>query len=121
MDSLRSIPEVREPTQEHDTTLALFSLLGLLLAISLWRGAWAPGVLFDAASVRRGVDPNTAPWWELTALPGVGEATARQVIAYREAHADRAPVFREPSDLEPVPDIGPRTIQRIVPHLRFEE
>ena len=67
------------------------------------------------------VNPNLAPWWELTALPGIGEATARKIIEYREAHADRSPVFRRPEDLEPVPGIGPKTIRRISSHLRFND
>ena len=67
------------------------------------------------------IDPNTAPWWELTALPDIGEGTARKIVEYREAHADRSPVFRRPDDLEPVPGIGPKTIERISPHLRFND
>ena len=67
------------------------------------------------------IDPNTAPWWELTALPDIGEGTARKIVEYREAHADRSPVFRRPDDLEPVPGIGPKTIRRISPYLRFNE
>ena len=65
------------------------------------------------------IDPNTAPWWELTALPDIGEGTARKIVEYREAHADRLPVFRRAGDLEPVPGIGPKTIRRIEPYLRF--
>ena len=110
----------RTPDQDAKS-LALFGLLTVLILLSEWRSASAVRGSLDSASVRRGVDPNTAPWWELTALPEIGESTARQVIAYREAHADRAPIFRQPPDLEPVPDIGPKTIQRIAPHLRFEE
>jgi DNA uptake protein ComE-like DNA-binding protein len=101
--------------------LALFGLLVVLFALSMWPTVQPDGAVLDAASVRRGVDPNSAPWWELTSLPEVGESTARRIIAYRDAHADRAPVFRSPLDLEPVPDIGPKTIQRIARHLRFDE
>ena len=67
------------------------------------------------------VDPNTAPRWKLTALPDIGEGTARKIVEYREVHADRSPVFRRPDDLQSVPGIGPKTIQRISPYLRFNE
>lgn len=121
MDSHEPIANAKRTPYEDATFLALFVLLAVLIVLSAWRFAPRVGVPLDSSVVRRGVDPNTAPWWELTALPEVGESTARQVVAYREAHADRAPVFRQPPDLEPVPDIGPKTIQRIAPHLRFEE
>lgn len=32
------------------------------------------------------IDLNTATRWELTTLPGVGEALADRIIAYREEH-----------------------------------
>jgi len=72
-------------------------------------------------AVRVGVDPNTAPWWELTALPGIGEATARSIVDYRRAGSDSPRVFRRPLDLEPVVGIGPKTIRRIAPHLHLSD
>ncbi len=121
MEPHQPIANAKRTPGEDATCLALFGLLTVLIALSAWRFVAPVGVALDPLSVRRGVDPNTAPWWELTALPEVGESTARQVVAYRGSHADRAPVFRQPPDLEPVPDIGSKTIQRIAPHLRFEE
>jgi len=74
------------------------------------------------------IDPNTASWVELDAfLPGVGEVTAKRIVAYRQAHRksgthdDSSPsvVFLRPEDLQAVPGIGPKTMTRIAPHLVF--
>jgi DNA uptake protein ComE-like DNA-binding protein len=77
------------------------------------------------AAIRVGVDPNTAPWWELACLPRVGEATARKIVHFRKEATTKpgtaaSPVFSEPADLERVPGIGPRTVLRITRDLRFE-
>jgi len=55
------------------------------------------------------VDPNRATEVELDRLPGVGPATARAVVAAREAGT----VFRRPEDLESVPGIGSATVERL--------
>lgn len=74
-----------------------------------------------AVDVRSGVDPDAAPWWELAALPRIGESTARAIVEHRETvRVDGARVFREPADLERVKGIGPKTVQRTAKHLRFE-
>ncbi len=97
-------------------------LLAVPLAWAVGRAALQPDQpAGDLPAVRTGVDPNTAPSWELSALPGIGEATAGKIVAFRAANADWAPVFRCPQDLEPVPDIGSKTIQRIARHLRFPD
>ena len=114
------LPNANPTPHENATFVALFGLMAVLIALAAWRHAAPTGVVLDGTSIRRGVDPNTAPWWELTALPDIGESTARKIVEYREVHADRSPVFRRPDDLEPVPGIGPKTIRRIAPHLRFD-
>ena len=70
------------------------------------------------------LDPNTAPWWELTQLSGIGETRARAIVEYRgqtraqNGDAD-AVVFRYADDLRAVKGIGPKTVARIAPHLVF--
>ncbi|MBI4717607.1 MAG: helix-hairpin-helix domain-containing protein [Planctomycetes bacterium] len=75
------------------------------------------------APARHTVDPNLAPWWELATLPRIGRASALRIIEYRESWSagsnDAGPAFRAPSDLQQVPTVGPKTIQRIGRHLRF--
>ncbi|HEX8858914.1 MAG TPA: ComEA family DNA-binding protein, partial [Actinomycetes bacterium] len=49
------------------------------------------------------IDLNTATAEQLDTLPGVGEVTANQIIAYRSEHP-----FRSVDDLRQVPGIGDR-------------
>jgi len=105
----------------HDHAVALIMLLSAgLVAMSAWSSLGSPDPIALPAGVRLGVDPNTAPWWELTALPGVGEATAGNIVAYRDARPGAGPVFRQLLDLEPVPRVGSKTLRRFAPHLRFD-
>jgi competence protein ComEA len=66
-------------------------------------GSGAPG-----AAGQPGVplDLNTATAEQLDTLPGVGEVTANQIIAYRTAHP-----FRSVDDLRQVPGIGDRRFE----------
>lgn len=90
--------------------------------------AVAPGASFTPPPALRGVDPNTAPWWELAALPQIGQAKAVAVTRYRQQERKRRdapseyappPVFLAPEDLEAVRGIGPRTALRLADHLRL--
>jgi competence protein ComEA len=60
-------------------------------------GAGEPGVPLDL---------NTATAEQLDTLPGIGEVTANQIIAYRTAHP-----FRSVDDLRQVPGIGDRRFE----------
>jgi DNA uptake protein ComE-like DNA-binding protein len=68
------------------------------------------------------VDPNVAPWWELAALPRIGETTAQRIVEFREQASGEAappgkPVFRRAAELTRVSGIGPRTVTRLALHL----
>ncbi len=64
----------------------------------------------DAAQlIPRKIDINTATQAELELLPGVGEARARAVIAYREGHGP----FDDLDDLAWVEGFGPATIDAL--------
>lgn len=76
------------------------------------------------------IDPNVAPWWELTVVPGIGEVTAKKIVEYREGRrherdpasgtqAGKIDVFQRPADLQRVKGIGPKTAARIEPYLTF--
>jgi competence ComEA-like helix-hairpin-helix protein len=77
----------------------------------------------NAATLATRVDPNRAPWWELTALPRIGDKTAQSIVAYREAHRAKygqdAIAFRSAHDLTRVKGIGPKTVERLRPMLVF--
>ena len=57
------------------------------------------------------INPNSASRDELLKLPGVGEATANRII-------ERRP-FQNANDLTRVPGIGPKTLEKLRPHLSF--
>jgi len=71
------------------------------------------------------IDPNTAEWWELTVIPGVGKVRAKAIVAYRtEARRTRnlppdAPVFTSAANLQAVKGIGPKTAAKAEPYLTF--
>jgi hypothetical protein len=56
------------------------------------------------------IDPNTADWPALAALPNIGEKRAKDIIAYREAFWQKRPgepAFTKLEDLTQVKGIGP--------------
>jgi competence protein ComEA len=77
------------------------------------------------------INPNTATWWELDELPGIGEVKARAIVAFREQHSAEAraanpgvrppPAFSKPEDLKQVKGIGPATVEKMRPMLTFDE
>ena len=70
------------------------------------------------------VDPNTADWQTLAALPGIGEKRARDIVAYREDAKPRAAggvVFQYREDLLKVKGIGFIMLEGIKPYLIVPE
>jgi DNA uptake protein ComE-like DNA-binding protein len=70
------------------------------------------------------IDPNTADWQTLAALPGIGERKARDIVEYRERKRAEARdpgliVFDAEGDLLYVRGIGPALIEAMRPHLLF--
>jgi competence protein ComEA len=61
------------------------------------------------------VNINTASLEELMTLPDVGEVIGQRIIDHRRTHGP----FRRPSDLEAIPRIGPRTVERLTPLITF--
>ena len=55
------------------------------------------------------ININTAADYELEMLPGIGPATARAIIEYRNEHG----FFESLEDLQKVRHIGPKTIEGI--------
>ena len=120
--------EARPPTAgDGDASfhLAITILLWVLASGTLLLGPHDGDGLEALAPARASINPNRAPWWELTMLPRIGEHLARRVVRFRELRAGEPeagvarPVFRRPADLEGVRGIGPKTVQRISPFLEF--
>ncbi len=57
------------------------------------------------------VDLNTATAEQLEALPGVGPATSKAILAYRSSHGR----FRSVTELLEVPGIGPTKLEALRP------
>lgn len=112
-------PLPTETRRAFDAVSTSLVVLGLILAVASLRTLAVSKPIGPPPTALASINPNTAPWWELMVLPDIGETTARKIVDYREAHADQVPVFNSPSDLEPVSGIGPKTIRRIGPYLRF--
>lgn len=113
MDSLTP----RDPGPTH--LAARVVLITCLLAAGLW-GARHPAYDPDAApaaDLAARVDPNTAPWWELAALPRLGRVKAERIIEHRQR---RGRPFICARDLLEVSGIGPKTVAELEPLLTFE-
>ncbi|HEY2585557.1 MAG TPA: helix-hairpin-helix domain-containing protein [Tepidisphaeraceae bacterium] len=68
------------------------------------------------------IDPNTADWQTLSAIPTLGPKRAKDIVAFRErarAADPTAIVFRSPTDLLRIRGIGEATIENLRPYLIF--
>lgn len=109
-----------------DARLALNALVALLVCIALARSTPVPKVAAErpatpvrsaeAARLRDGLtlDPNVATAGDLDLLPGVGPSLAARIIEARK----QGP-FLVPEDLRRVRGIGKKTLERLMPFLRF--
>jgi competence protein ComEA len=68
-----------------------------------------------AAQAAERVDPNVAPIASLRRLPAIGPGKAAEIVAWRDRHGPRP--FRFADDLDHVPQIGPRTVERVAHYL----
>jgi len=62
-----------------------------------------------------GVNVNQASSVELESLPGIGPVKAADIVQYRTEHGP----FKNLTDLDAVPGIGPKTLQNITPLVIF--
>jgi competence protein ComEA len=122
-------PPVREASRrgllrfvlrQLDQASAAICLVGALVVIAVcqvhlaWRREGT--VEIDRTEAREAalvVDLNTAEWAELANLPGIGEALARRIVAYREDHGP----FRRVADLSLVDGIGPIKLAQVQSYL----
>jgi hypothetical protein len=75
-----------------------------------------------AAEVEDRINPNTADWSTLAALPQIGERRARDIVAYREQFVAANPgkvAFARPEDLYRIRGFGVAMVSLIEPYLIF--
>ena len=63
------------------------------------------------------IDIDRASWIEWAQIDGIGETTARKIVADRDANGP----FRSFSEIRRIKGIGPKTLERIRPYLRLTE
>ena len=68
----------------------------------------APGILEGER-----INLNTAPVEELVRLPGIGEARAKSIVSYRNAHGP----FQRMEDLMEVSGIGAGIFEKLSPYI----
>lgn len=92
--------------------IGLFVLLSAVVAWSA--GLNSAATATDTKPVENvPVDINTASAEELVAIPGVGEATARRIIDWRDEHGP----FRRVEDLMKIQGIGEKSLEKMRPHV----
>ena len=67
----------------------------------------------DVPPVRELIDINSATAKEFERLHGIGPQIAGRIVAYREKNG----VFKRVDDITKVRGIGPKTLERLRPHL----
>lgn len=96
---------------------AAIVLLSLLAVEGIRRLTWRGELRVENARETIGlparIDVNAAKDYELCLLPGIGEKTAKAIIDYRDEHGP----FERIEDLQRVRGIGPKTVERLRPHL----
>jgi hypothetical protein len=109
---------------------ALIALLTILLAYLTIRFAIDRTYVPDpqppegrrSAELASRIDPNTADWQTLSAIPTLGPKRAKDIVTFRDRmHASEPStvVFRSPIDLLRVRGIGAATMENLRPYLIF--
>ena len=123
-------PELGEWGWNLSQRRALIFLLSILLVALCVRFALDRQFVPDpqppqgarAGELATRIDPNTADWQTLAAIPGLGEKRAKAIAAFRDrmrgADSSR-PVFLHASDLRRIRGIGPATVANLEPYLIF--
>ena len=104
--------------------LVIYVLCVVLLAMLgvLWlrqQGVFRTGAVVEQNPdkvVEKPIELNTARWWELTLIRGIGEVRAREIVALRE----RKKGFKSIDELSEVRGITAEILERIKKRVRLE-
>ncbi len=100
-----------------------FRVWRLLVVVALAVLAWGVVVALRTRPLRprepgpretAPVSLNAATYEEWLAVPGITPRLARAIVAHRSANGP----FRTVDDLEAVPGIGPKTLEKLKPYLQ---
>jgi hypothetical protein len=108
-------------------------IIGLLVAILIYLAVrWWLNPLYvsdpqprdppRAVELADRIDPNTADWQTLAALPIIGQKRAREIVAYREKFVANNPgklAFARIDDLYRMKGFGTAIVAQIEPYLIF--
>lgn len=118
----------RPVSGQQQADVQVLRIVRVAVLVAIWlvaTAAWSHDSNAERL-VPAGLDPNSAPWWELTMLPDIGPELARRITHYRDAKAAQGDtnggrVFRTARDLDAVPGIGPKRIEGISEFLAWPE
>ena len=121
--------------QQHYLLLFLILILLIIFSVHLYSNHLmvARGLLVEKSAVVHSefkVNPNTASWEIISLLPGIGPTKAQAIVHYRDEYIAASnkdhnnndglkSCFSNPSDLEKVSGIGPKTVELIKNNLTF--
>jgi len=104
----------------RDQLALMATLLVTVVLIGIWVGTLAVQssglATVETMAARNAVpkiDLNKADWTELSALPKIGESTARRIIQFRQEHGP----FADLNALTNVKGIGQSTLKAIQPYV----
>ncbi len=112
--------------RNHVRLVAILTAIAIYLAVALWMKPGAAGRISDSLAgwpdsvadrfhkhPDHPIDLNTATAAELEQLPGIGPATAAEILRFREQSGP----IRRPEDLLAIPRITRRALDRIRPYV----
>ncbi|MFO0972747.1 MAG: helix-hairpin-helix domain-containing protein [Phycisphaerae bacterium] len=102
------------PQLRRDALLGMLALAGVATSMTV-AASWPPMSNQPTRPVVSRLDPNSATWWQLARLPGIGDGVARAIAAAR----DTGLTFAEPADLARVRGVGRQRAAQLAPFLRF--
>jgi len=118
-------PTPRQALIARGEQLALVLLAVALAAGIAWRAVdyWRVGrepleVLPPPEGPAYRVNVNAADWVALSLVPGLGEKTAKKIIALREERGGR---LRSLDELKDVNGIGDKTLEKLRPYLALDD